>query len=176
MPRKPSTTNHQRSAIKYREARLEDFEEIYDIFCQVLNEGKTYSYTLEEMTPERSLAYWISAPGTHCIVADVGGKVAGVAAVRPNRTGRAHHVANASFIVHPSYRRHGVGRTLGERALKLAKKLKYKAMQFNFVVSQNTVSVALWRSLGFTIVGTLPKGFQHASKGLVDVYIMHRFL
>ena len=162
--------------ITLRDARLEDFEEIYDIFCKVLSEGKTYSYTLDEMTPERSLAYWISAPGTHCFVADIGGKVAGVAAVRPNRTGRAHHVANASFIVHPDYRRMGIAGALGKRALKYAQKEKYKAMQFNFVVSVNEVAVKLWKSLGFVIVGTLPKGFQHASKGLVDVYIMHQYL
>ncbi len=159
-----------------RTARLEDFEEIYDIFCKVLSDGKTYSYTIEEMTPDRSLAYWISAPGTHCFVADIKGKVAGVAAIRPNRTGRAGHVANASFIVHPDYRRMGIARALGKRALKLAKKHKYKAMQFNFVVSVNDVAVKLWKSLGFTIVGTLPKGFQHATKGLVDVYIMHQYL
>jgi L-amino acid N-acyltransferase YncA len=159
-----------------REARLEDFEEIYDIFCQVLTEGKTYSYTLEEMTPERSLAYWISAPGTHCFVADIEGRVAGVAAIRPNRTGRAGHVANASFIVHPGYRRLGIARSMGKKALKLATKHHYKAMQFNFVVSANEVAVNLWKSLGFTVVGTLPKGFQHATKGLVDVYIMHQYL
>ncbi len=166
----------KKSAITFRAARLEDFEEIYDIFCHVLEEGKTYSYTLEEMTPERSLAYWISAPGTHCIVADAGGKVAGVAAIRPNRTGRAGHVANASFIVHPQFRRKGIARALGKHALETAKKLGYKAMQFNFVVSINDVAVKLWQSLGFSVVGTLPKGFRHASKGLVDVYVMHRFL
>ncbi|MEQ1706239.1 MAG: GNAT family N-acetyltransferase [Rickettsiales bacterium] len=178
MPKKkPHSTLHTpHSSYKIRPARLEDFEEIYDIFCDVLNEGKTYSYTLAEMTPERSLAYWISAKGTHCMVADVDGKVAGVAAVRPHRTGRAHHVANASFIVHPDYRRLGIARALGEAALKYAKKHGYKAMQFNFVVSVNKIAVELWQSLGFKIVGTLPKGFDHASKGLVDVYIMHRFL
>lgn len=159
-----------------RQARLEDFEEIYDIFRQVLNEGKTYSYTLEEMTPERSLAYWISAAGTHCMVADIEGKVTGVTAIRPNRTGRAHHVANASFIVHPEYRRMGIARALGQAALAYAKEQKYMAMQFNFVVSVNKVAVELWKSLGFEIVGTLPKGFNHISEGLVDVYVMHRFL
>ena len=172
------TTNNQQPTTKYkiRKARLEDFEEIYDIFQHVLNEGKTYSYTLEEMTPERSLAYWISAPRTHCFVADVNGRVAGVGAVRPHRTGRAGHVSNASFIVHPDYRKMGIASALGKQALKFAKKQGYKAMQFNFVVSANTVAVNLWKSLGFEIVGTLPKGFKHASKGMVDVYIMHQFL
>lgn len=172
----PPLPTPQSPPFTIRPARLEDFEEIYDIFQQVLNEGKTYSYTLEEMTPERSLAYWISAPGTYCFVADVEGKVAGVAAVRPHRTGRAGHVANASFIVHPAYRRLGIARTLGKTALAYAKERGYLAMQFNFVVSVNAVAVALWKSLGFQIVGTLPKGFNHVTEGLVDVYIMHQFL
>ncbi len=159
-----------------RPARLEDFEEIYDIFRNVLIEGKTYSYTLEEMTPDRSMAYLMTAPGTHCLVADIDGKVAGIAAVRPNRTGRGHHVANASFLVHPDCRRMGIARALGHAALDFARSKGYLAMQFNFVVSINKVAVDLWKSIGFKIVGTIPKGFDHISEGLVDVYIMHRFL
>ncbi len=159
-----------------RRARLEDFEEIYDIFCDVLEEGETYSYTLKEMTPERSLAYWFSAAGTHCYVADMNKKVAAVFCIRPNRTGRADHVANASFIVHPDYRRQGIARAMGEHALKIAKKAGYEAMQFNFVVSANKVAVSLWQSLGFKIIGTMPKAFDHSKKGMVDAYIMHQFL
>ena len=49
-------------------------------------------------------------------------------------------------------------------------------MQFNFVVSTNTAGVALWKKLGFEIVGTLPKAFNHSRLGLVDAYVMHRFL
>jgi len=161
---------------KLRKANLEDFEVIYDVFTRVLEDGKTYSYTLEEMTPERSLAYWISAPETHCFIIERKNEIAGFYALRPNRTGRAKHVANASFIVHPDHRGKGIGRKMGKHALKTARKLGYKAMQFNFVVSINEAAVILWKSLGFEIVGTLPKGFRHASKGLVDVYIMHRFL
>lgn len=159
-----------------RKARLEDFEEIYKIFCRVLDEGETYSYTRAEMTPDRSLAYWMSAPGTHCYVADKDGKVAGMAALRPNRTGRGGHVANASFIVHPDYRRLGIARALGKHVIQQATQKGYRAIQYNFVVSTNHVAVALWKSLGFKVVGTLPKGFDHATRGLVDVYIMHRFL
>lgn len=161
---------------KIRPATLHDFAVIYDIFTDVLSEGSTYSYTDEEMTPDRSLAYWMSAPGTHCLVAEVDGNVAGMAAVRPNRTGRGHHVANASFIVGKAYRGRGISRMLGDAALKLAKREGYTAMQFNFVVSTNSIAVKLWESLGFKIIGTMPKGYQHAKHGLVDVYIMHRFL
>jgi ribosomal protein S18 acetylase RimI-like enzyme len=49
-------------------------------------------------------------------------------------------------------------------------------MQFNFVVSTNTGAVALWKKLGFAIVGTIPRGFRHSKLGYVDVYVMHREL
>jgi L-amino acid N-acyltransferase YncA len=163
--------------VHIRPANLEDFEAIYDIVCRILDEGTTYSYTREEMTPERSLAYFMTSPGTECFVVETAKQeIAGFYTVRPNRTGRGSHVANASFIVDPVYRGRGLGRKISEHALKTARKLGYKAMQFNFVVSTNQVAVGLYQSLGFAVVGTLPKGFKHASQGLVDVYIMHRFL
>jgi L-amino acid N-acyltransferase YncA len=169
-------TQHTSQDVTLRPAMPSDFAAIYDLFQHILREGATYSYSPEEMTKERSLQYWMEAPGTHCYVAESGGAFAGVFAVRPNRTGRAGHVANASFIVHPDHRGKGVGRALGLRAIELAKSLGYQAIQYNFVVSANEVAVKLWKSLGYNIVGTLPKGHQHPTKGLVDVYIMHRYL
>jgi len=44
------------------------------------------------------------------------------------------------------------------------------------VVSTNTGAVELWKRLGFRIVGTLPEVFRHRELGLVDAYVMHRFL
>jgi ribosomal protein S18 acetylase RimI-like enzyme len=65
---------------------------------------------------------------------------------------------------------------MGEHCLDQARKAGYAAMQFNFVVSTNTAGVALWKKLGFQIVGTLPKAFRHSRLGDVDAYVMHRFL
>jgi ribosomal protein S18 acetylase RimI-like enzyme len=50
------------------------------------------------------------------------------------------------------------------------------AMQFNYVVSTNAPAVELYKKLGFVIVGTLPKAFRHKQLGLVDAYVMYRFL
>ena len=60
--------------------------------------------------------------------------------------------------------------------LKLAKEEGFLAMQFNIVVSTNTSAVKLWQSLGFKIIGTSPKSFNHKELGLVDSYIMHQHL
>jgi len=152
-----------------------DFEQIKAIFFHVIDEGETYSYESDELSDEWVRKYWLDDCVT-TLVAREGGEVAGVAAIRYNRTGRADHVANASFIVHHEHRGHGIGKALGQAAIDTARDKGFKAMQFNYVVSTNTKAVALWQSLGFEIVGALPKGFQHAKHGLVDVYIMHRFL
>jgi ribosomal protein S18 acetylase RimI-like enzyme len=52
----------------------------------------------------------------------------------------------------------------------------YRAMQFNAVVESNTRAVALWKSLGFDIVATLPEGFLHPTLGYVGLHIMYQRL
>jgi ribosomal protein S18 acetylase RimI-like enzyme len=70
----------------------------------------------------------------------------------------------------------GVGRLLGEHCLEEARRQGYLAMQFNYVVSTNTAAVMLWKKLGFSIVGTLPKAFRHKRLGYVDAYVMYQLL
>ena len=70
----------------------------------------------------------------------------------------------------------GVGRHMGEHALNEARRLGFRAMQFNFVVSTNASAIGLWQQLGFKIVGTLPGAFRHADRGFVDALIMFRSL
>jgi ribosomal protein S18 acetylase RimI-like enzyme len=94
----------------------------------------------------------------------------------PNRRGLGAHVANASFMVDPRAQGRRIGEALGRHCLQEAKRAGYLSMQFNFVVSTNTPAVGLWRKLGFEVVGTLPKAFRHRERGLVDVYVMYRFL
>jgi ribosomal protein S18 acetylase RimI-like enzyme len=52
----------------------------------------------------------------------------------------------------------------------------YRAMQFNAVVETNTRAVALWRSLGFEVLATVPEAFDHPVKGFVGLHIMYRRL
>jgi ribosomal protein S18 acetylase RimI-like enzyme len=79
-------------------------------------------------------------------------------------------------MVSPAAHGKGVGEAMGQHCLMEARKAGYEAMQFNVVVSTNTGAVALWKKLGFSIVGTLPKAFKHRQLGYVDVHVMHRFL
>jgi GNAT superfamily N-acetyltransferase len=79
-------------------------------------------------------------------------------------------------MVHPDARGKGIGKAMGNHSIKQAKKISFSAIQFNFVVSTNLVAIQLWLKLGFKIVGTVPKAFNHRKLGLVDIYIMHRFV
>ena len=65
---------------------------------------------------------------------------------------------------------------MGEHCLSEARRLGYRAMQFNFVVSTNRSAVRLWERLGFKTVGTLPGAFRHRTRGFVDAFVMFRSL
>jgi ribosomal protein S18 acetylase RimI-like enzyme len=93
-----------------------------------------------------------------------------------NQRGRGSHVANASLMVDRDARGQGLGLALGRHCLARAKKDGFLAMQFNMVVSTNTRAVAMWKKLGFAVVGTLPKVFRHSHLELVDAYVMYRSL
>jgi ribosomal protein S18 acetylase RimI-like enzyme len=67
-----------------------------------------------------------------------------------------------------------VGRALAERVLADAKAAGYRAMQFNAVVATNTGAIALWESLGFHVLATVPEAFDHPTEGPVGLHIMHR--
>jgi ribosomal protein S18 acetylase RimI-like enzyme len=79
-------------------------------------------------------------------------------------------------MVSAQARGQGIGRAMAEHCLSEARRLGFRAMQFNYVISTNTAAIRLWQDLGFEIVGTLAEAFCHPNKGYVDVYVMYRSL
>jgi L-amino acid N-acyltransferase YncA len=157
--------------MKIRPAAEADRAAIWKIFHEVVAAGDTYAID-PDMSREEALAYWFSAD-TWTYVADNTVGVVGTYILRPNQSGGGSHVANAAFMVAPEARGQGIGRAMGEHCLSEARRLGFRAMQFNFVVSNNQSAVRLWQQLGFKIVGTLPGAFCHPENGYVDVYVMY---
>lgn len=162
------------NALSIRPADAHDRAAIVAIGRELVADGTTYVFA-PEITDAELAAYWLS-PAVKTFVAERGGDIVGCSILRPNQAGRGAHVANASYAVAARARGAGVGRALAEHSLEEARRLGFTAMQFNFVVSTNVPAVQLWKRLGFDIVGTLPAAFQHPRLGLVDAYVMHRFL
>jgi L-amino acid N-acyltransferase YncA len=152
-----------------------DHDQIWTIFHQVVATGDTYAIDSNISRPD-ALAYWCGHPHTHAYVAESNHQIIGTYILKPNQSGAGSHVANAAFMVSAAARGQGVGRAMAEHCLAQARRLGFRAMQFNFVVSTNESAIRLWKQLGFEIVGTLPKAFRHPQKGYVDVYVMFRSL
>ncbi|PYK03363.1 MAG: GNAT family N-acetyltransferase [Verrucomicrobia bacterium] len=165
--------------MKVRPATNADRDAIWKIFHEVVASGDTYPLD-PNISRKDALAYWFQ-PAAHAYVAELdglkpssfhSGEIVGSYTLHSNQSGGGGHVANAAFIVPKDARGQGIGRAMGEHCLNEARRLGFRAMQFNFVVSTNESAVKLWQSLGMKIIGTLPGAFRHPEKGYVDVYVM----
>ena len=159
--------------VEIRAARPDDWSQIWPFFRDIVAEGETYAYP-DDITAEQAQDLWTPGQGGLTAVAVDGDRVMGAALIQPNRPGRGGHVATASFMVSPAARGHGVGRQLGEYALRWAKDAGFRAMQFNAVVDTKTAAVRLWQSLGFDTIGVVPEAFDSATHGLVGLRVMYR--
>lgn len=161
--------------MRIRPATSEDAEAIWQIFRAIVATGDTYAID-PQISRAEALAYWFRGDTRTFVLADPAGQIVGTYILRPNQSGGGAHVANAAFMVAPEARGLGLGRAMGEDCLTRARALGFRAMQFNFVVSSNTVAIKLWQQLSFRIVGTLPGAFSHPKLGFVDAYVMFREL
>lgn len=162
------------SELNIRPATADDADAIWAILHEVIQGGDTFAYE-PEMPREAGLRSWMEAPRA-TYVAEHGGVVVGSYFLKDNQPGLGSHVCNAGYMVAGSARGLGVGRAMCAHSFGEARRLGYTAMQYNIVVATNTGAVALWQSMGFAIVGTLPQAFRHRKLGPVDAYVMHRFL
>jgi L-amino acid N-acyltransferase YncA len=160
--------------MKIRAATEADHDAIWKIFHEIVAAGDTYAFE-PKMSREEALAYWFRSD-TRTYVAENHERVVGTYILRPSQLGRGSHVANAAFMVASDTQGRGVGRVMAEHCLSEARRLGFRAMQFNFVVSTNTSAIHLWKRLGFEIVGTLPGAYRHPQRGYVGVYVMYRSL
>ncbi len=159
--------------MRIRDATPDDWAAIWPFLREIVRAGETYTLP-RDLGEAAARALWMAPPPTRTLVAVDGAAVLGTAKITPNQQGPGAHVANASFMVDPAHAGKGVGRALGTAVLERATADGYRAMQFNAVVETNTGAVRLWRSLGFTVLATVPEAFAHPTLGDVGLHVMHR--
>jgi ribosomal protein S18 acetylase RimI-like enzyme len=168
--------------INIRPAQAGDDDAIWAILGPILRDGETYALPPDWSRAE-ALAFWRG--GDHTVfVAELPADSASPAALRvvgtyylqPNQKGGGTHVANCGYATLAAARGQGVARAMCLHSIETARGQGYLAMQFNFVVASNAGAVALWKSLGFEVVGRVPQAFRHPTLGLVDALVMYRAL
>lgn len=160
--------------MKIREATTEDFHAIWPIFKEVTEAGETYAYPMD-CDKEQALQLWMAAPLKTFVVED-DQQILGTYYLKTNQLGNGDHVANCGYMVSSTARGQGLATAMCKHSQQSARSLGYKAMQFNFVVSSNQGAIKLWKSLGFDIVGQIPKAFNHPRLGYIDALVMYKNL
>jgi len=158
--------------VQLREMSVDDLPALWQIFREIIREGVSYPHD-ESTTEPDFVSYW-TARGGEQWVAVLDDRVVGGYTLRSNQPGRGGHTGTASYVVAEEARGKSIGRALGEHSLLRAPHLGFSAVQFNLVVSTNERAVALWRGLGFRVLGTLPRAFEHRTLGRVDAFVMYR--
>jgi L-amino acid N-acyltransferase YncA len=156
-----------------RDATEQDWPSIWPFFGKIVRAGESFGYDAD-MSEAEARDLWLSgSPSRTTVAISSAGEIVGSAHMHANRGGPGAHVASATFVVDPQHQGRGAGRGLLVDALSWARRLQFRAMQFNAVVATNRPALALYRSLGFEIVGTVPEAFHHPRHGYVDLHVMH---
>lgn len=169
--------------IKIRKYEKKDLPEMIRIWNEVVEDG--VAFPQEELLDKVSGREFF-AQQTYCGVAEViadsmnieeqkpedafpsegvendlkSGKIYGLYILHPNNVGRCGHICNASYAVSGDSRGLHIGEQLVKDCLIQGKEHGYGVLQFNAVVATNVHARHLYERLGFTQLGTIPKGFR----------------
>ncbi|MBL4837201.1 MAG: GNAT family N-acetyltransferase [Kordiimonadaceae bacterium] len=164
--------------IVIREAKTEDFQHIWPFFREIVSAGTTYSID-RDISYTDALSMWMRRSAKTFVAVDGDGEdgvIVGTYKLAKNREGPGDHIANGGYMVSPKAQGRGIATMMCEHSQEQAQALGFKAMQYNAVVESNKGAVSLWQKMGFTIVGTIPRAFNHAELGYVGVHVMYKWL
>ena len=137
----------------------------------VFRAGDTYAID-PNISREDALLYWTAH---HAFVAELNGTPAGTFYIRPNQQGGGAHICNCGYVTARGSEGRGVARAMLAFSLVEARQLGFEAMQYNFVLANNTRAVATWLKAGFEKIGRIPRAFK-SGDDYIDALILYRAL
>lgn len=144
------------------------------IWNEIVEEGTAFPQ-MDILDVKTGQDFFASQSFTGVALEEETGEMVGLYILHPNNVGRCGHISNASYAVKSEARGKGIGEILVLHSLAKSKELGFKILQFNAVVSTNTAAIRLYKKLGFTQLGLIPKGFL-MKDGTYEDIIPHYYL
>ena len=161
--------------LQLRPFEAADWPGLWALLEPVFRAGETFPHD-PAITEAEAQAAWVERSQAVMVAVDASGALVGTYYLRPNSLALGAHVANAGYVVAEQSRRQGIGSRLCQHSLQTARRLGFRLMQFNLVVSTNSAGIRCWQRNGFQVVGTLPGAFLHKRLGYVDALVMFQGL
>ena len=146
-----------------------DLPQVTAIYNEIVETGE-YFY-MEFPDDDESMLERLTLPGRETFVLEEDGEILGFYFINKLFEGRSSHVANSAYSVAKSARGKKVGRQLAEHSIQYAKQKGYRSIAFVAVVATNAMANALWKKLGFRLVGTLHDAHRNKLGNFIDTYI-----
>ncbi len=167
--------------VTIRTARPDDAEAIIRHAKTILAEDLFNVTTLEEFqqtveTERKWIQEHLDHAGRILLVAESGGRIAGMLGVENAGRKRLEHIGNMHMSVHPEFRRMGVAAALMDAVIGWAEKDPVIEKLTLEVFSTNEAAIRLYEKMGFQREGTRAKAVKLGEGKYVDDILMAKFV
>ncbi len=152
-----------------------DLTQMIQIWNEIVEEGNAFPQE-EFLTPKSGASFFAAQTYTGVAVDAETEKIYGLYILHPNNIGRCGHICNASYAVRLQSRGLHIGEKLVLDCMEEGRKHGFSVLQFNAVVATNIHARHLYERLGFTQLGTIPKGFRMKDGYFEDICPYYRVL
>ena len=162
--------------IKVRDGVQADVHQIWELFNLVVRENQ-YLPTIYPIYSPHERTNWLyemQRPENLLLVAEDDNRVVAYLTLEQCGEDATNHVCSLGILVHPFYRKQGLGRWLIELAQKQAVIMKYEKIVLS-VFHTNIMAINTYKKLGFIEVGRRRKQFK-IKKKYVDEILMDYFV
>jgi ribosomal protein S18 acetylase RimI-like enzyme len=149
-----------------------ELEQLTDLLTATVDGGASVGF-LPPLTQEEACAYWegVLGPGVILLVAEESGKIAGTVQLQlAMKLNGRHRAEIARLMVHPDFRRRGIGRLLMEQAEAAAIAAGRTLIVLD--TREGDPSNALYLSLGYTEAGRIPH-YALSASGTLDATVFY---
>lgn len=161
--------------IVIREYEEKDLNEMIEIWNEIVEEGNAFPQE-ESLNLESGASFFAEQTYTGVAVDVQTEKIYGLYILHPNNIGRCGHICNASYAVGSDSRGLHIGEKMVLDCIRQGREHGFSVLQFNAVVAANIHARHLYERLGFTQLGTIPKGFRMKDGHYEDICPYYRAL